>query len=464
MFRAVFIAAFLSGIIAVLVLAADAGAPSQRISFTESTISARIDRLPIRDLLKEISAYGISVSIDTSISHVVTADISNVPIADGLRRLFAPLSYSVVWTAIETPAGTISKLSEIHVFRPGKTETPPPLSESTIFEVITDPDTGALMIAGEVLLAVNPGADVAALKAVLKVFGAVIVDHHLDSGLLRLRFADPAQVNGFSDALAASGIDAVSEPHYAYELPRLSRQGPGKPGSNTLAAESNGAPPIAVLDSGITAGSLPAALTVAPFNAIDPGAGVDDRIGHGTHMALIASGRAIPAGAGETNTTGVPVIPIKIFDENGITSNFTVIRALSHAAAHGAKVVSLSWGSETDSGFLKDILAEVGSSGTVLLAASGNLPTGAPVYPAAYPSVLGIGALSPDGAIWESSNYGSFVAHYAPGLVEFDGADREQEGAFAGTSVATAFTAHRLAVYLTDNPDHSVRGFLATIP
>lgn len=436
---------------------------ASRLHITDTSISADIDHMPIHAVLKRIAAYGISVKADPSISHTVTARITKAPMAEGLRRLFSPLSYSLVWSSIETPAGPISKVTEIHVFRPGGRDNATPVSGEAAFEVIADRVTGALVVKGELLIRIRPDTDLGALTALLRRFDAVVVDYQAGEGILRLRVPDHEDVRALVKAVSASVVGAAAEPHYAYRLPPLVLETGARSPLPRRLASSTAAGPIAILDSGLAAGAVPADLIEAAFNAIDPGADTDDIAGHGTHMALIASGRVAPLGTEGQPVIEAAIIPVKIFDGNGHTSNFTVMRALSHAIGNGAKAISLSWGSEAESGFLKDALAQAKARGVTVLAASGNAPTGKPVFPAAYSSVVGVGALSPDGAVWESSNRGSFVALYAPGYAAFDGSDHETAGSFAGTSVATAYTANRLVDFLRANPGAGIEDFLKSV-
>ena len=87
------------------------------------------------------------------------------------------------------------------------------------------------------------------------------------------------------------------------------------------------------------------------------------------------------------------------------------------------------------------------------MAAAGNAPTGKPVYPAAYDHVIGVGALTPNGDTWDQSNYGEFVAVSAPGLADLPVGYNGDPGIYAGTSIATAYTARRVASILNQNPD-----------
>ena len=176
-------------------------------------------------------------------------------------------------------------------------------------------------------------------------------------------------------------------------------------------------------------------------------------LGHGTQMSLIAAGVVKPCGVRTESERYNPIIPIRVFDDNGFTSNFAIIESIDFALNNGARVMSLSWSSETESDFLKNTLDYASSKDLIIVAAAGNEPTGKPVYPAAYSSVIGVGALEPEGKVWENSNYGSFVMLYAPGFATFPVGYKGNPGAYAGTSISTAFAANLIAHYLSRNPE-----------
>ena len=79
--------------------------------------------------------------------------------------------------------------------------------------------------------------------------------------------------------------------------------------------------------------------------------------------------------------------------------------------------------------------------GLFIVASAGNEPTGKPIYPAAYSSVIGIGALRPDGKKWGKSNYGDFVEFEAPGFAKLPVGYKGEPGIYAGTSISAAFVA-----------------------
>jgi hypothetical protein len=198
-------------------------------------------------------------------------------------------------------------------------------------------------------------------------------------------------------------------------------------------------------------------LILATLDTLQPGNPISDTQGHGTQMALIASGVVKPFGAVDDSAHHTPLIPIRAFDDNGFTSGFQLMQGIEFAIRNGARVLSLSWGAETRSRFLESALTEAASRGLIIVASAGNEPTGRPVYPAAYPSVIGVGALGLDGKIWKQSNFGSFVSLYAPGFASLPVGYKGEPGSYAGTSIAAAFAANRIAEYVSKHPDAGIQ-------
>jgi hypothetical protein len=207
------------------------------------------------------------------------------------------------------------------------------------------------------------------------------------------------------------------------------------------------------MDSGLTAEYAGSPLVHAAYDAVSPGAEVADPLGHGTQMTLIAAGAVNPMGVGSATPAGSPVIAIRAFDNNGFTSTYTLMRGIDYAIENGARVLSLSWGSEAPSTLLASATGYAAAKGLILVAAAGNAPTGNAVYPAAYDNVIGVGALAPNGDTWDQSNYGDFVAVSAPGMAELPVGYKGDPGIYAGTSIATAYTARRVAAILDQNPE-----------
>lgn len=101
---------------------------------------------------------------------------------------------------------------------------------------------------------------------------------------------------------------------------------------------------------------------------------------------------------------------------------------------------------------MEEALNYADSRNLIVVASAGNEPTGKPVYPAAYSSVLGVGALAPDGTPWQQSNYGSFVSVTAPGYASLPVGYKGEAGLYAGTSIAAAYAANVISGWLAENP------------
>ena len=175
-------------------------------------------------------------------------------------------------------------------------------------------------------------------------------------------------------------------------------------------------------------------------------------------MALIASGQILPMGLADEAFSN-PIISIRAFDENGYTSNTILLKSIDYALEQGARVLSLSWSSETDSSFLKSTMNYAKSRGLTIVAAAGNRPSGKPVYPAAYPSVLSVSALAPDGKPWDQSNFGDFVDIAAPGFANLPVGHKGDPGTYAGTSISTAYVAGKIAAWLREHPGGDLKEF-----
>jgi hypothetical protein len=275
-----------------------------------------------------------------------------------------------------------------------------------------------------------------------------------DLGVYEITLPDSADIQAAIDLLKKDSHVRTIEPDYAYRASENLRYNNGLQEDNTHFSTSETIETsflVAVLDTGLMEQYAASSFNQAAFDAISPEASISDTVGHGTQMALIASGQIHPMGtvAGEFSN---PVISVKAFDDNGFTSNSILFKSIDYALENGAKVLSLSWSSETKSVFLESAMNYARSKGLMIVAAAGNSPTGTPVYPAAYDSVISVSALAPDGSAWTQSNYGDFVDIAAPGFATLPVGNKGDPGTYAGTSISTAYIAGKLAAYLRKNP------------
>jgi len=153
-----------------------------------------------------------------------------------------------------------------------------------------------------------------------------------------------------------------------------------------------------------------------------------------------------------TDSAGAPVVAIRVFDDQGLTSNFDIMRSINYALSQGSRVLNMSWGADTPSQFLAADIAYAQSQDAVVVAAAGNEAASQAIYPAAYTGVIAVGALDASGRLWDQSNRGDFITLAAPGMANFPVGYQGPPGGYAGTSIASAYVAHALALYLAKHP------------
>lgn len=459
-------AGLLTAVFIVLSMVMGAGAVSEPEKISEPfeiytdgvALTVRADAVPLQDLLTRLTRYGVHVSIDPSINPEITASFSDMEIQDGLKSILKSINYVLIWRQVEGPFRKFDRIAEIQVFEWGKRDRIQPLQKSTALNVARNPEDGSYYVRGEFILSVDPRIPRDRLERRLEEIGARVLEGNSDPGVYRISAPEDADIPELARRINRSMGGRYAEPNYAYPIVDPYRT--AGESSNALTGgpyipEDNEVP-VAVMDTGLLSGSELDSFVVASLDALNPQDALEnDTLGHGTQMAYIASGAIDPLGTERNPDNQNPIIPIRAFDDNGVTSNFAVMNSIDFAIQNGARVLSLSWGSETRSEFLEKALDYASSRGLMIVGAAGNEPTGKPFYPAAYSSVIGVGASAPDGAHWDKSNHGAFVDLYAPGFADFPVGYKGEAGTYAGTSVSAAYTANRIARYLKEHPDAS---------
>jgi hypothetical protein len=415
------------------------------------TLSIAADDVPLRDILSRFHEAGIRVEMDDRINPLVTAHFKNREIGSALKRLLADCDYALSWRTIEGPAGRIRRLSEVFVYKTGDRRALTPLVAAQRPGVQAGAN-GLACVKGELLLRLMPGVSQEQFRALLLKTGATVLDGLPALGLYRLRLGPDAALAAALNALNRDPLVARAEPNRVYTPLTPSRLGAGAAATAGTSGAAAGAAAVGVLDSGLLPDLNPAGAVVARLDATAPERPLSDPVGHGSQMALLASGAIVPDGAAPLNDRVVPLVAVRTLDDNGYSSDFTLLQGMTFALEQGARVLSLSWGADTVSPFFKDAVAYAQGRGAVVVAAAGNEPTGRPIYPAALPGVVAVAGLEPDGAPWSRSNYGDFVALAAPAFAALPVGYKAEPGIYGGTSIATAYTAHVLARYFELHP------------
>jgi serine protease len=153
--------------------------------------------------------------------------------------------------------------------------------------------------------------------------------------------------------------------------------------------------------------------------------------GHGTHTAATIVAQLASAGtvdpADDANgvvgvAPGVELLVARVLNIRGNGSTSDIISAMQWCKEQGARIASLSLGAPEDSAAERTAFEQALADGILSIAATGNSGTGDPVseppvaYPAAYPSVLAVGAVNFESEHPSFSQVGPPVALVAPGV------------------------------------------------
>jgi hypothetical protein len=399
---------------------------------------------PLPHLLEHFAAAGIDVQADPSAGKTVTGSWRGDDVETVLDQALSPYNYLLDWQRETGPLGTMTRLTGIRVFREGCAETVQPLRSAR--RIATSFDGRVRFMAREILLGFGPGASIEDLRAFLARTGGTVIGANTELGIYRILLPEGANVLDLVAQLGNESSIALAEPNYVYDLPGLLPGTGVAPAAPVQWNAPQGDSPVAVavLDSGLAPDDSLSRAVIGAYDATNPDTPLAaDAVGHGTKMALLAAGLADPYGSAVGE--GVAVVAVKAFADDGSADAFTLMNAMTYAVQNSSGPVSLSWGSETPSRFIQSAVRYAVGQGRPVFAAVGNEPSGTPMYPAAYPEVVGVAASS-GGKLADYSNRGDFVDIVAPGSVSFSGTTSQ------GTSVATAYVSHIAALYMQHHP------------
>lgn len=220
---------------------------------------------------------------------------------------------------------------------------------------------------------------------------------------------------------------------------------------------------VAVIDTGVDYNheDLSAVNASLGWDYVNNDADPMDDNGHGTHVAGTVAA-AINNGKGVVGVApSVTIMPLKVLNSGGSGRTSDIANAITYAADHGAKILSMSFGSWFPSKAMEDATKyAVITKGALAIAAAGNDGRQLNTYPAAYNWVLAISAVGYDGNRAAYSNYGPFVDIAAPGgsndgITSHDILSTWPGNTYAyaaGTSMATPHASGVAALYWSYNP------------
>ncbi|GAA1753649.1 hypothetical protein GCM10009681_25780 [Luedemannella helvata] len=214
---------------------------------------------------------------------------------------------------------------------------------------------------------------------------------------------------------------------------------------------------VAVIDSGVDADHPQLRGRVAAgVDLVDGGNGQVDCVGHGTAVASVIAARPRSGSGLRGLAAGATILPIRVTDRHDSDGDVVgsgldakgVATAVRRAILARVGVINLSLSTTTDDPALRDAIADAVAADIVVVAAAGNArERGNPTpYPAAYPGVLGVGAIDESGQRVAASQVGSYVDIVAPGAQVIGAQPGGGHAAMSGTSLAAPFVAATAAL------------------
>jgi serine protease len=235
---------------------------------------------------------------------------------------------------------------------------------------------------------------------------------------------------------------------------------------------------VAVIDAGIDmqhedlAGRL---LPGCDFYDHDNDPSPGPNIQHGTHVAgIVAASGNNGKGVAGVAYTGVRILPVKVFSNNGVGATASMVAdairwsaglSVSGVGANTnpARIINLSLGMNGTSQALNTTVASARDAGAIVVAASGNDGISSGIMtPANAPGIVAVGSVD---ATYERSSFSSYNTNgrtvdlmapggsslrsctYVPSTFNDNG-----YGCMAGTSMASPFVAGVAALVWSQNP------------
>jgi len=379
----------------------------------------------------------------------------------------------------------------------------------------------------------KPGVSDAAVRRLNATLGTRLIKGRGLSGVQRLEVPDVVSLDSViaayrnSPYVAEAGVTRVArilqtpnDPSFPYQWHlRSTDAGIWADTAWDLATNRGAGVLVAVIDTGVAyedyngslggrpqsfkqAPDLAATTFVAPWDFANNDAHPDDDHGHGTHVTGTIAENTGNAYAMAGVAYNASIMPLKAMDYAGNGNDADVVDAIFYAVNNGAKIINMSLGwpgsgaPDTNGNVCTEIvglnaaLDYAYSHGVTVVAASGNDGGDTVLCPAAYPTVIAVGATRFDGQVTSYSDQGSALDIAAPGgdpYVDQNG-DGYPDGVLqqtlcydptimlllnwygsfcnvynAGTSMATPHVAGTAALLLGENPiltPDEVRGYL----
>ncbi len=321
---------------------------------------------------------------------------------------------------------------------------------------VDDDPEGAPYVAGELLVAYEPGTSEEAEDAVVRQSGARTLQDLPGKARLvsfpeiRREASEAARERalarelrdlGHKASVEAADYNYLREPSFTPNDPRLGNQwGITKTRFRGAWNDAKGSgAKVAIVDSGVSSGHPDIGKIVAQKDFVEGNAVADDDYGHGTRVtgiagALTDNGKGMAGGCFKCG-----LLIAKVMSANGFATDSKIIKGIDWSVDHGADVVNLSLGGPANSDVLRTEVNRAYSRGTVVVAAAGNERSRVRQYPAAYSNAIAVSATGQGDRLADFSSRGDWVDLAAPGKGILSTRKSGGYGKQSGTSFSAPF-------------------------
>lgn len=243
-------------------------------------------------------------------------------------------------------------------------------------------------------------------------------------------------------------ISLQSEPLQNTTLPVPAKLSPTSLSATTAATKPSFK--VAIIDSGVDKNHP--SFSKKKIHTYSYNGDLSDKVGHGTHLAGLILSSAPEA----------EIYSYKFTD--GKTGNLSgVLKAISQAQKDQVNLVNLSLGLQVKSLALQEGIELLRKHNITVVAAAGNQNTNQEFYPAAYPGVISVGALTNNNLKLPNSNYGRWVNFSVDGQEVYSTAPDASFKYLTGTSQAAAILSGLIASFNLEPPRNlTLEQFLKT--
>lgn len=211
---------------------------------------------------------------------------------------------------------------------------------------------------------------------------------------------------------------------------------------------------VAILDSGINERHEDLVGKVKKkYNTFNNSDQTTDEFNHGTAVAGIIAANDNDEGVIGLNQN-VELYDVKVLDQEGHGKIEQLVKGIHWSIEQDVDLINLSFGFQSDSAELKEIIQEAISSGVIVVSAAGNTFSLGMDYPAQYEDVISVNAIDPNKSLIDAAALGE-TDFVAPGEDILSTNSNGNYSLFSGTSFASAYITGTLSYWLGEFKESS---------